>query len=312
MLPQILRAGVALLGLLGQQPHGGGFQSAGHVHSQPAQRHRWVLHVLVGHRHRGVALERRSPGQHLVQHHAEGVQVAAGVGRLAPGLLGREVGGGSHHCPGLGQAGGGPGTRHQGDAEVGDLHVPVGAQQHVLWFDIAVDDPRSVGEGQRSSHLEGHGGGRFGVEGAAAGNDRRQAVPADVLHDDEVAVPLASPVVDADDVGVAQPGCGVGLAPQALGESGIVGELRVQHLECHVPVQLPVAGQVHAGHASLRQAAHEFVAPAENRRFLRCHSAAIAAGSLRVRPCHTGAARVHTNRRRVPSTMSASTTVMLS
>ena len=48
--------------------------------------------------------ERRDAGDHLVEHDAERVHVAAAVDREALRLLGREVGGGAHHRAGLGEA----------------------------------------------------------------------------------------------------------------------------------------------------------------------------------------------------------------
>ena len=67
--------------------------------------------------------ERRAAGEHLVEHDAEGVEVAAGVDRQALGLLGREVGGRAHDRAGLGEVLLGAGVDGPGDAEVGDLHL---------------------------------------------------------------------------------------------------------------------------------------------------------------------------------------------
>ena len=49
------------------------------------------VHVLVGHRERGVAGERRRPGEHLVEQDPGGVHVAAGVRGSAGDLLRRQV-----------------------------------------------------------------------------------------------------------------------------------------------------------------------------------------------------------------------------
>ena len=54
-------------------------------HRHPARQ------VLVRDRHRGLAGERQLPGQQLVAHDAERVEVAARVGRLTADLLGRQV-----------------------------------------------------------------------------------------------------------------------------------------------------------------------------------------------------------------------------
>ena len=56
--------------------------------------------------------------------------------------------------------------------------------------------------------------------------------------------------VDGDDVGVLEPGDGLGLALEALGEVGVVEELGRQDLEGHVPVERRLVGQVDRGHAA--------------------------------------------------------------
>ena len=75
---------------------------------------------------RRVGEERRRAAQRLVEHDAEGVDVGAGVDRLALDLLGGEVLGGAEHGPGRGEVGR---RRGLGDAEVGDQHPPVVAQR---------------------------------------------------------------------------------------------------------------------------------------------------------------------------------------
>ena len=84
---------------------------------------RRVVHVLVGDGHRVVAGEGRPAADHLVEHDAERVEVAAGIDGEALRLLGREVGGGAHDRAGLGQVCSVARAHGPGDAEVGDLHL---------------------------------------------------------------------------------------------------------------------------------------------------------------------------------------------
>ena len=71
-------------------------------------------------------------------------------------LLGREVGGGAHDRTGLGQAL--LGVHGPGDAEVGDLDVPVRRDQHVPRLHVAVDHAVPVREGQCGGDAGADGG----------------------------------------------------------------------------------------------------------------------------------------------------------
>ena len=82
---------VAVRRVLRQRAHHDRVQPRRHVGVQLRGRHRRLVHLLVGHGDRRVADERRPPGEHLVQHAAERVDVRAPVDRLALRLLGRQV-----------------------------------------------------------------------------------------------------------------------------------------------------------------------------------------------------------------------------
>ena len=99
------------------------------------QRLGLLPHLLERDRDRVVAVEGGVPGEALVADQAERVDVAGRRGQPALGLLGREVLGGADDLAGAGQrdAAGRP-----GDAEVGDLHAAVGADQDVAGLDVAV------------------------------------------------------------------------------------------------------------------------------------------------------------------------------
>jgi hypothetical protein len=100
--------------------------------------------------------ERRLPGQHLVQHAAERVDVAPSVERpLAHGLLGAHVHRRPQRQPGLRQPPLGARLAHRaGDPEVGEQH-PVALEQDVLGLDVAVDDSLRVRVGERAGDAAG-------------------------------------------------------------------------------------------------------------------------------------------------------------
>ena len=92
---------------------------------------------------RKVSLERRTAGEHLEQHTAQGVQVRSTVDTVTSHLLRRDVQSGAPHAQGRGE-----GLRRQesGDPHVRKLHPAIGREQHVRRFDVPVDDGLSVGE----------------------------------------------------------------------------------------------------------------------------------------------------------------------
>ena len=84
-------AGVALLRLAGQrlQEHGLDDRRQARVHL--ARRGQGRLHVLEGDFHGGIGLVGHPAGEHLVEHHSEGVDVGAGIDGPAQRLLRRHV-----------------------------------------------------------------------------------------------------------------------------------------------------------------------------------------------------------------------------
>ena len=80
-------------------------------------------------------------GEHLVEDHAQGVEVAPGVYGFAQRLLGRHVARRAQNEARLGDRGVGGGARYP---EVRDLHVARRGQEDVVGFYVAVDHPAPV------------------------------------------------------------------------------------------------------------------------------------------------------------------------
>jgi hypothetical protein len=72
----------------------------------------------------------------------------------------------------------------------------------------------------------------------------------DVLHHDVGPVAVGPGVEDRDDVGVGEPGRRRGLAQEAGADGGVGGELRMQELHRHRPVENPVVSQVDLAHTA--------------------------------------------------------------
>jgi len=137
-----------------------------------------------------------------------------------------------------------------GDAEVGELHLPVRPAEDVLRLDVAVHELLGVSGFERRAELD-------------PDRDhfrRRQLPPAPelvgeraalhVLHHD-VEAPLAVPdVIDLDDVRVHEPGREPRLAQEAVAKRLVPGEVLGQHLERDRPVELPISGEIDGCHAA--------------------------------------------------------------
>ena len=91
-------------------------------------------------------------------------------------------------------------------------------------------------------------------------DDLRQGPAPDQFHDDIVDVALSAHVVDADDVGMGQAGCRVGLLPEVIDELLVLGELGLQDLDRHQPVQEFVHGAVNDGHSAVTDLLQQFIA----------------------------------------------------
>jgi hypothetical protein len=151
------------------------------------------------------------------------------------------------------------------DAEVGDARAALVVDDHVVRLEVAVDDAATVGEARRAQDLNDDVDRARRVHRAVFAHDRLQRTSGDILHGDVVgAVPLAA-VEDGDDVGVRERGRAGGLAPKALDELLVFGEVVVQHLHGHLPTEQLVLGQVHVGHAARAEARDHVVATVDER-----------------------------------------------
>ena len=208
-----------------------------------------LLHVLHEDGDRRVRREGHAPGEHLVGHDAERVDVGRGADVRRRGLLRGHV----VRRPGD-HAGGGEAARgleHLRDPEVGEVDAAVLVEEHVLRLHVAVDDALAVRvvEGVRhpAQDLDRPGQGdapRLEQLRERAARHEPHRHPGDALR----AVDVVG--VDGDDVRVLEPRDGLGLALEALGETGVVQELPRQDLERHVAVEGRLEGPVDRGHAA--------------------------------------------------------------
>jgi hypothetical protein len=223
--------------------------------------------VRAQHLQKGLAGERHRSREHLVQDHAQRVDIHAKVRVLAARLLGRHVlrrpedHARSRESPALGL------TRSRlfggaqlGDAEVHDLDdlLPVrrALHEHVFRLQIAVHDAARMGGPERATDLHGDGDAALGREGALALELVRQVVPLEVLHGQkEAAVLQAAEVEDIEHVRVLDARGADRFLLEAEDDVRLRRILRSEDLERHLLFDGFVLGQVHLTHAAFAELA---------------------------------------------------------
>ena len=142
-------------------------------------------------------------------------------------------------------------TDQLGQAEVGDLHDPVPAEQNVFRLDVAVDDARLVGVRQGVADLARCWPGSSTVTGRWRSRPQRPGRPQ--LHDEVERTCGLAEVVDGDDVRMIQPGHGTGLAGESLRKTRGGGDVGPDQLQRHVAVELDLMGPADDPHSTAPQ-----------------------------------------------------------
>ena len=122
--------------------------------------------------------------------------------------------------------------------------------------------PTAVRGGERVEHALADAQRVADGQRAALADVPAQVGPVDVLHRQVAGLAVDALVVHADEAGVREAGGGAGLAPEPGDEVGAgraLREVRVHDLQRDVPVQAPVDGEVHGGHAAAGDAGHDLV-----------------------------------------------------
>jgi hypothetical protein len=220
-------------------------------HRRPELRHRrrHRREMLVDHALDRGAREGRLARQHLVQHAAQGVEIAPSVDlalarRLLRALVRWRPDGQSR----LRELGPARRIHGQGNPEIRHHRVPA-LQKDVLRLDVTVDHSAGVSIAQCVGHLPGD------LQGVVQGQlllplqPVAQRLALHVRHDVEQEVAGLAGVVERQDVRVAEVGGGGDLAQEALvAERG--GQLGSQYLEGHLAPVPQILGEVDGGHAA--------------------------------------------------------------
>ena len=184
--------------------------------------------VLLGDLDERRAAIRRPAGQAVEEQRPERVDVGAAVERMSLRLLGRDVVARPEHPPGLRQRGCVVDAR---DAEVGQLGVAIGGQEHVVGLHVAMDDAALVGVGERRGHLHGDRERLGDRQAALQGDPLVQVASVDELADDERPPVGLAAVDDRDDPGVREQRERARLALEAVDRVGRLEPPGVQQLD---------------------------------------------------------------------------------
>ena len=223
--------------------------------------------VLDGNRHRIVSVEGQAAGEHLVEHHAGGVDIAAVVGVVPLGLLrGDIVGGADGLVGGMGAVG------EAGDAEVRYLHCPIPEDHDVLGLDIPVDDAPAVGVAEPLHDLSDEMEGLRPVQPAPPLHILLKGNTVNELHDDIVHIPAAAHVVDSDNVGVGEHGDSLGLVVEPAAELRVIAEILLQHFDGDQAVEPVALGFKHHRHPPGTDYLQDLVAVVKHLSYVSFHS----------------------------------------
>ena len=196
---------------------------------------------------------------------------------LAARLLGRHVGGGAEHDPGIGARpvdadgrGVGPGGLHDlCETEVDDLGVAVVGDHDVGRLQIAVDDALLVCAREPFGDL-GRERERARLRQRAAAERLAQLLAANQLHRDERHTVGLADLVDDRDVRMLEHGCRTSLLQQAVAAHRVVHEIVGKDLQRDFAAELHVDGAIDDAHAAAANLVDDLVVrkgPAHHSRF---------------------------------------------
>ncbi len=141
---------IALRRVLGDRLHDDSFRRRRDLRPDRAERRRRLMYLHHRHRDERVAIERHLPGQRLIEHDAEAVEIGSPVERMMQRLLGREIVRGAHHRLGTRQL---RCPRGAGDAEIRHLGDALGMEQDIMRLDVPVDEATAMGRCERGGDL---------------------------------------------------------------------------------------------------------------------------------------------------------------
>src|SRR5688500_15550332 len=136
-----------------------------------------------------------------------------------------------------------------GDAEVGHERA-TGAclQQDVVRLDVPMNDAAAVRVSESPGHFAHYTHGVGGREGTARAKSVAECLALHVAHDEEDETAGLTNTMNRDDVRVRQSGRCARLAHESLARCGNLRQVKREHFDCDVAIELYVAREVDDSH----------------------------------------------------------------
>ena len=253
--PEFLGRLEAIAGGRGQRSHGGLGQRGRDGGRDLGQRRRRLVDVPEHDGERAAVLPvRELPREQLEEHDPDRVHVGGRSEVGTAGLLGSHVGGGAQELTTRAGQDVVP-AEHMGNPEVGHLERMVGTEEHVLRFDVAVEDSVLMGAVQARAHGQRDGAGRRLIE-SLIDEMLPDRTPGQPFHDQDAGVVVLHVVVDGNHVGMVDRGQDPRFGQEAGPYRLVAHERGRQLLDRHLPTELAMA----SGHHDAEPSASELVA----------------------------------------------------
>ena len=260
-LGQFFRAGKALGRVLGETAMDRIAQFRRESWDGRGDERRRLRDVLREQGANGGRLERQPAGEGVVGDDAQRVDVAAVIGDLAARLLGAHVVRGAEDLAGAGDGGI---LRDASDAEVHHERAARGALDHdVVGLHVAVDDALRMRVGESPADVAQDLSELRRRHRPASSDAVAERLAVDERHDEEHDVVDVVHGKDRNDVRVRQFGGGARFVQEALLERGLTGQMRLENLERHRPLECDVLREVHDSHAAAAELPLQRVASPE-------------------------------------------------
>ena len=252
---QCAGAAIALLGVFGHASGDHLIQGRrNHARSQFAGSRGRLHQMRCDHPFDAVRPVRRQPGQTLVQHAGQRVDVRAISDLVAGEPLWGHVLVGSHRRPRLGKSRVGGCT---GNTEIHQIGEVIAGYQNIFRLDVTVGHAGGVRGIQRSGDLAHDGNGPWWAHWPGSSQHGGQVGAVDQAHV-QIQLPVnLAVVVDRHHVWLGQPASGVGLALHPGAEHRISGELPRDQLQRHHPAFTGVLGLIDVAHPAAAEQSHQ-------------------------------------------------------